>query len=50
MPKKKDLYKVLDGADINEADLEEQVDEEGLEVGEIERQHFEEIDDEKEAI
>lgn len=44
MSKNKDVYKVLDGDDINEAELEEQADEEepGIGVETIEKKHFEE--------
>ena len=42
---KKDKFKELAGDFKNEADLEEELDEEGLDKDEVEKQHFEEEDE-----
>ena len=44
MAKKKDKYEELGGEFVNEAELEEEMEEEGLEVKNEEASHFEEAD------
>jgi len=49
--KKKDKYEELAGDFKNEAELEEELEEDALEIKEIENKHFEEEeDDEEKAI
>ena len=47
---KKDKYEELAGDFVTEDELEEQTEEEGLDVKEVENKHFEEDDDETKAI
>ena len=47
---KKDAYEKHAGDFRNETEVEEELEEDGLEVAEVERQHFEEDDDEEKAI
>jgi len=50
MTKKKDKYEELAGDFKNEAELEEEIEEDTLDVKEVENKHFEEEDDEEKAI
>jgi hypothetical protein len=48
--KKKDAYEEHAGDFRNEAEVEEELEEEGTDLMEAERKHFEEDDDESKAI
>ena len=47
---KKDKYEEHAGDFRNEAEVEEELEEDGLDVAEVERQHFDEDDNEEKAI
>jgi hypothetical protein len=47
---KKDKYEELAGDFKNEAELEEELEEEGTELKEVENKHFEEDDNEEKGI
>jgi hypothetical protein len=48
--RKKDKYDELAGDFKNEAELEEELEEDALGMKEVENRHFEETDDEEEAL
>jgi hypothetical protein len=48
--KKKDAYEKHAGEFRNEAEVEEELEEEGTDLMDAEREHFEEDDDESKAI